>query len=225
MQRLCRLQLAVAVAMLVSTGARAFDQSPQVGPPFETDIRKFEEADAQQAPAEGGIVFVGSSSIVRWSTLKEDFPGIPVINRGFGGSAISDSVRYARRIVTKYKPKMVVFFAGSNDLASGKKSDEVVADFRKFVAIVHEDLPKTKIVFLSITPAPSRQQLWPAMQEVNHTVQAICKKGPNLQFVDFWSQFLTKEGGPRPEIFVEDQLHMNPKGYAIWVAGLKSVVK
>jgi lysophospholipase L1-like esterase len=200
------------------------DRSLAGPPPFESDIKRFEARDRVQAPEPGGVVFVGSSSIVRWTTLKADFPGVNCINRGFGGSAISDSVRYARRVVTKYKPRMVVFFAGTNDLASGKSPKTVIEDFKKFSGIVRQDLPDTELVFISITPAPSRRALWPAMKEVNSAVAALCRNGNNMRYIDFFDQFLGPEGEPRPELFVGDQLHMNPKGYAIWVAGLKDIV-
>lgn len=198
--------------------------APRQTPPFETDIRRFEAADKKSMPQPGGVVFIGSSSIVGWRTLKKDFPGVNCINRGFGGSSISDSVRYARRVVTKYKPRMVVFFAGTNDLAAGKSVKTVVGDFKKFAGIIRHDLPDAQLVYISITPAPSRQDLWPAMRQVNAEVSALCREGKNMRFVDFFDHFIGPNGEPKPELFVKDRLHMNPKGYAIWAAGLRDIV-
>ncbi|CAN5674209.1 SGNH/GDSL hydrolase family protein [soil metagenome] len=184
--------------------------------PFEDEIVAFEKADKTTPPVKGGIVFVGSSSIRRWESLKRDFLGRNVINRGFGGSAVSDSVRNADRIVTPYAPKMIVFFAGTNDIAGGKSAEAVAADYRAFVEKVRAKLPKVPVVFLSITPAPSRQDKWPEFRKANAMIQAYSATDPNLFYVDVYDQMLTDKGGPRPELFVEDQLHMNIHGYAIW---------
>ena len=184
--------------------------------PFESDIERFEAQDRVNPPASGGVVFVGSSSIVRWSTLAEDFPGYNVINRGFGGSQISDSVRFAKRIVTPYKPGMVVFFAGTNDIASGKSAQTVFEDFQQFVSVVRSDVPTVPIVYISITPAPSRWAQLDTVKAANRLIKDYCRHHQNLRFVDLFRYYLTPQGGPRPELFVADQLHMNPAGYVIW---------
>lgn len=184
--------------------------------PFESDIERFEVQDRVQPPAPGGVVFVGSSSIVRWTTLAEDFPGYNVINRGFGGSQISDSIRFAKRIVTPYKPSMVVFFAGTNDIASGKSAQTVFEDFQQFVSVVRSDSATVPIVYISITPAPSRWKQLDAVKTANRLIKDYCRHHPNLRFVDLFRYYLTPQGGPRPELFVADQLHMNPDGYKFW---------
>lgn len=184
--------------------------------PFESDIEKFEAQDKVSPPAPGGVVFVGSSSIVRWTTLSEDFPEYNVINRGFGGSQTSDSVRFAKRIVTPYKPSMVVFFAGTNDIAAGKSAQTVFDDFQQFVDVVRSDLPDVPIVFISITPAPSRWDKLAIVKDANRLIKDYCRHHRNLRFVDLFKNYLSPSGGPRPELFVSDQLHMNPSGYVIW---------
>jgi lysophospholipase L1-like esterase len=196
----------------------------QTEAPFESDIRQFEAQDAKNPPVPGGIVFVGSSSIVRWTTLKEDFPNHNVINRGFGGSHISDSVRFADRIVTPYKPKMVVFFAGTNDLADGKSAEAVFDDYKQFVGKVRDKLPNTVIAFISITPAPSRWANLEKVKKANELIKNYSHHERKLLFVDVFRQMLDANGGPRPELFVEDQLHMNPKGYAIWIKAMSPIV-
>lgn len=190
------------------------------GPTFqaqwEADIQKFEAADRQSPPAKGGIVFVGSSSIVMWRTLKEDFPGYNVINRGFGGSQISDSLHFAERIVTPYEPKMVVLFAGTNDIANRRTADQVFADYQAFVAKVRAKLPDVRIAFIAITPAPSRWDKVEEMKKANQLVRDYTLTHDNLVYIDTFPAMLTPDGKPRPELFIEDQLHMNASGYAIW---------
>jgi len=192
--------------------------------PFEADIRKFEAEDAKNPPKPGGIVFVGSSSIVRWTTLKEDFPSYNVINRGFGGSQISDSVRFANRIVTPYKPKMVVFFAGTNDIASGKSATTVLDDYKQFVRRVRAKLPRAIIAYISISPAPSRWSKITEIKKANGLIQSYSKVERNLVFVNTYPQMVDANGGPRPELFVSDQLHLSPKGYAIWIKAVGPIL-
>lgn len=200
--------------------ASGFVLQAQQKPPFEDEIERFEAEDARVKPPLHPVVFVGSSSIQRWSTLSSDFPHTTSLNRGFGGSEISDSVRYAKRIVTKYQPKMIVFFAGTNDLESGKSVQTVFDDFRQFVKVVREDCPSTPIIYISITPAPSRWKNLDKVEEANRLIKDYCRSNAHLRYLDVFKSFLTKDGGPRPELFVSDQLHLKPAGYAIWVRAL-----
>jgi len=209
----------LTASLLLSSAIAAAQQ-----PPFEEDIRRFETEDAKNPPKKGGIVFVGSSSIRMWDSLSRDFPGHHVINRGFGGSQISDSVRNAHRIVTPYEPRMVVFFAGTNDLASGKSSTQVFADYRAFVAAVRSKLPNAKIAYLSITPAPSRWSNLHEVKRANALIRDYSHRQRGLLFVDMFDKFLTPAGGPRPELFIADQLHMNPRGYAIWAETVRPLL-
>ena len=179
-------------------------------------IDKFTQADAKNPPPHHAVVFVGSSSIVKWTSLQQDFPGVTVINRGFGGSELADSAFYAERIVTPYEPRVVVVYAGDNDLNARKTPEDVLASFKTFVAKVHGRLPDTRIVFIAMKPSPSRWKLREAFEKANAMIAAECAKNPRLRFVDVWHPMLDAKGQPRPELFVADMLHMNPAGYAIW---------
>jgi lysophospholipase L1-like esterase len=183
---------------------------------WEPDIRAFEEADRVALPAPGGIVFVGSSSIRLWETLQQDFPGLPVINRAFGGSKIHEVAAFADRVVLPYRPRLIVFYAGTNDLNDGLRVERVFADYQRFVRLVHAALPDTRIAFISVAPNPARWHLRRAMQRLNRKVASYSRTDPRLDFIDVWSAMLGSEGRPRPDIYVEDRLHMNEKGYAIW---------
>lgn len=183
---------------------------------WATAIDAFTKADAAHPPARDAVVFVGSSSIVKWNTLAQDFPGVPVIKRGFGGSELSDSAYYADRIVIPYHPRVVVLYAGENDLQNGKTPDAVFAAFAEFCAKVHRALPQTRIVYIGIKPSPSRWKLRDAMVRANTLISAACAKDKRLTFVDVFPRMLDAQGQPRPELFVKDMLHMNQAGYAIW---------
>lgn len=180
------------------------------------DMARFAAEDAAHPPPRGAVLFVGSSSIRLWKTLAGDFPGVPVINRGFGGSEIRDSTWYADRIVVPYKPRLIVLYAGDNDLASGRSPQQLHDDFLAFVRRVRRDLPSAPIVFVSCKPSPSRAQLLDAQREANALIRAEAAKQKRVAFVDVFAPMLDAGGRPRAELFIEDRLHMNAAGYAIW---------
>lgn len=182
---------------------------------WEPEITAFEASDKTNPPPKHAILFVGSSSIRMWKTLAKDFPDKQVINRGFGGSHIADSTALAERIIFPYEPKQIVFYAGDNDLAEGRTVDQVVADYEAFVKKVREKLPDTTIAYISIKPSLLRWSLKDKMESANAKIAAI--KGDKLKFIDVYHAMLGEDGQPLPDIFVGDRLHMNAKGYEIWV--------
>ncbi len=137
-------------------------------------IDKFTEADKTNPPVRNGIVFVGSSSIVLWKSLEKDFPGLPVINRGFGGSELYDSVFYADRIVTPYQPRAVVVYAGGNDLNAGKTPEKVHADFKDLVAKIHAAVPRARIVYIGLAPNPARWKIKDKSEKANALIASAC---------------------------------------------------
>ena len=183
---------------------------------WQKDILAFAKKDAEKAPPENPIVFTGSSSIQKWKTLEEDFPGLPVMNRGFGGSEVFDSFTYAHLTVIKYKPRLVVMYAGGNDINAGKTPQRVFADFKAFVTKVHAALPGCRISYISNAPNPKRWSMIKQMRETSRLIEEFTKTDPRLQFINVYPHMLGADGLPKPDIFVEDKLHMNAKGYAIW---------
>lgn len=182
---------------------------------WEKAISEFEEQDKASPPPPGAVLFVGSSSIRLWN-LEKSFPQHATINRGFGGSEIADSAHFADRIVLKHEPKTIVFYAGDNDISRGKSPEEVSRDFRSFVKIIHEKLPKTKIVYIGIKPSIARWKLADTMRQANKLIKAQCEQDERLVFVDVFPPMLNDEGRPRPELFLKDGLHLNLKGYELW---------
>ena len=183
---------------------------------WKEEIDQLTTHDAAHPPAPGGIVFVGSSSIRLWTTLAADFPGLPTLNRGFGGSELADSVFYEDRLVLAYRPRTVVLFAGTNDIWAGKTPEAVHADFIAFQDKLRAALPKTKLIFLSLTLSPSRARVHDAMRAANRLIAAECARDPLCTFVDINTPMSAPHGVPPPELFRDDQLHLNAKGYAIW---------
>lgn len=182
---------------------------------WENDMQRFAAEDARSPPPRGGVVFTGSSSIRLWDTLAQDFPGVPVINRGFGGSELRDSTWYADRTIVRYAPRQVLIYAGDNDLNSGRSPQQLQADFIAFVERVRRDLPKAKIAYISTKPSPSRAQLLPVQREANALIQAEARR-LGVDYIDVFTPMLDASGQPNGALFVEDRLHMNAAGYDIW---------
>ena len=204
-----------SVLVLASMAISQETPKPPDADRWEAAIQAFEVQDQQSPPASAANVFVGSSSIRLWK-LDASFPKHACVNRGFGGSQLGDSVKYAERIVIAYKPRVVVVYAGDNDLNAGQTAEAVFANYRVFRDKVQTALPETKIVFVAIKPSPSRWKLREKALDANRLIRDEIAKGKKQIFVDVWMPMLGDDGMPRPELFLKDQLHMNDAGYAIW---------
>lgn len=216
-------RILLAVALLLTPAVPSAVAAPET---WAKDIDALTAQDATQAPAPGGVVFVGSSSIRLWKTLAQDFPGIPTLNRGFGGSELADSVFYEDRLVLPYQPRLVVLFAGTNDLWRGEKMPEgVLADFQAFRTKLHAALPKARLIYIAITLAPSRARIHEQMRATNRLIAADCNTDPRCTFVDINPSMSPPGGTPPADLFVEDQLHLNASGYAIWARVLAPYLK
>jgi len=206
----------ISILLFVFICVNAFAQNTR--PAFWNDIQQFRKLDSVQPPADNAILFVGSSSFTRWTDVQNYFPGYTIINRGFGGSTLADVLRYEEDIIFKYNPKQIVIYCGENDIAS---SDTVTAAtvFNRFKTLFTEIravYPKVAIAYISMKPSPSRWNLKDKFMTGNNLIENYLKKQKNARFINVWKKMLDSNGKPRTELFVEDNLHMNAKGYAIW---------
>ena len=191
---------------------------------WEKSIAAFEQADREHPPQKGDIVFTGSSTIARWKTLPNYFPGFRVVNRGFGGSQMEDSLYFAERILVAHEPAAVVIFAGSNDINAGKSPDSVVENFKAFVVKVRAALPKTQISYIEITSSPSRWSQRDKVIEANKQIRAFCEATPGVKFIAVREKLLGTNGEPRTELFESDKLHPNADGYKILADAIRPVL-
>lgn len=192
---------------------------------WQAAIDAFAAEDRAHAPEPGGVLFVGSSSIRLWTSLQAQFKDVPVVQRGFGGSRLLDCTEHVKELVVPYRPRLVVLYAGDNDLAEGRSPQDVVASLRTFVDGVRSALPDTRIAYMSIKPSPLRAALMPRVREANELARAYLAGDPQLAYVDVFTAMLDPQGQPRRELFQPDALHLNAQGYALWQAALSSVVK
>ncbi|MFA6029137.1 MAG: SGNH/GDSL hydrolase family protein [Elusimicrobiota bacterium] len=206
-----RLPLIAALALVLAAAAPAPAPSP-----FEPEIAAMEAADKAHPPEKGAVMFLGSSSIRLWTTLAEDFKGVPVVNRGFGGSQVADSTRFAERIVIPYRPSRIVFYAGDNDIASGRTPAQVLSDFKALVKKLRKALPGIRIAFVAIKPCPARWSFLAQVQEANALVAAYAKTAKGLEYFDVFTPMLGADGQPLPGLYAADGLHLSPEGYRLW---------
>lgn len=214
----------VAWLLMLAASAVAYARPP-APQTWQQDIGALVRDDNVRPPPQHGVLFVGSSSIRFWTpTLARDFPGVPVIDRGFGGSAIADTTYYADRIVIPYHPRVIVMYAGDNDIAEGDTPQQVRDEFVAFVARVRQALPDVAIAYISIKPSPARWALWPRMREANNLIEQWCRTQRRVTFVDVSGRMLGADGTPRRSLFRSDGLHMTPTGYAIWIEALRPLL-
>lgn len=210
------LALGFTLALLLPGFTRAADTNQPHHLQYEPAIRAFEAADRTNPPPHDAVLFIGSSSIRKWTNAAAQIPEHHIINRGFGGSHLSDSVAFADRIVVPYRPSVIVLYAGDNDIAAGKSPDEVLADFKTFVAKIHAALPAARIAFLAIKPSPSRRKFFEQIKAANRLIREFIAADGKLVYVDVLTPMLGADGQPRAELFVSDRLHLNDDGYKLW---------
>lgn len=187
-------------------------------PAYWDDIQAFRKQDSIQPPPQHAILFVGSSSFTKWTDVQNYFPGYTIINRGFGGSSLPDVIRYANDIIFAYEPKQIVIYCGENDLAASDtvSGETVYHRFEKLFELIRGKMPLVPVIFISLKPSPSRWQLRQKMMMANDEIRKFLSKRKNALFIDVYHKMLGPDGLPIGSIFIEDKLHMNAKGYAIW---------
>lgn len=214
--------LAVIVAATAGVTGPAFGDEETKSPSlkWEEAIQAFEKQAAETPIAPGGVLFVGSSSIRMWD-LPKWFPGMPTVNRGFGGSEIADSIYYFDRIVTPCQPAAIVFYAGDNDIARGKLAEQVFEDYKAFAAKVHEALPDSTLFFIAIKPSIARRNLYGEMKKANDLIKTYAETQEKEHFIDIGPPMIDDKGNAKKDLLLEDGLHMTDGGYQIWTDMVK----
>jgi lysophospholipase L1-like esterase len=182
---------------------------------WEEKVAAFEKADRESPPPKGAALFVGSSTIVRWTSLAADFPGTVVLNRGFGGNEIKDCIYYAPRMIFPYDPKKIFLRAGGNDINAGWPAEDVFEDYKKFVATVRGKFPGIPVVYIGLSPSIKRWEQVAEGNKLNDLIAAYCRKNQGLTYIDCKTLSLDAAGQPRPELFVADKLHFSAEGYKL----------
>ena len=183
---------------------------------FRDEINEFKRLDKKNFPEKGKILFTGSSSIRFWDSLEEDMKPLEVLNRGFGGAQISHVIYHFEEIIKPYEPKAIVFFCGTNDLTALKTPKETMSDFKKFLSLVRNEFGNIKVYVIGIKPSVDRLYLDKEERIFNSSIKLLASQDAYLEYIDVWDSMLGEDGSRMPELFIEDGLHMNKKGYEVW---------
>lgn len=223
---MCTMKAVVcSIVMVLVSGFSSAKADDAAFVKWEKDIAAIEAKIKSGESVPGSIVFVGSSSIRMWK-LNDSFPDLKTCNHGFGGSQLADSVHFFERIVAPVKPSIIVVYAGDNDIAQKKSPETVAADFAQFCTKVKEQLPDCrKVIYLSIKPSVKRWALADTIKSANKLIETQCEKNEKLQYLDVWTPMLGGNGQPRPELLLNDGLHMTADGYKIWNDALEPLLR
>ncbi|MFK8008504.1 MAG: GDSL-type esterase/lipase family protein [Saprospiraceae bacterium] len=192
---------------------------------FQNEIDNFIEQDKKNSFPKKEVMMTGSSSIRFWTTMDKDFPKFSVLNRGFGGATIPEVLHFAGKYIFQHEPQIIVFYCGENDISEGASPETVFASFKTFVKIIETRLPETKLIYISMKPSIARWNLWPEYQAGEKLIKEFVNKNPKIEYMDSSISMLEKNGEVRKDIFVEDGLHMNAKGYEGWTEQLKPILE
>lgn len=220
-------RITVAALIVLHAAAAAQEAKPPAKPtsaaaasakPFakwEKEIAAMEAGDRKSPPPTGGIVFIGSSTVRMWKSLDTDYPGQPVINRGFGGSQIVDATHYLPRIVFPLQPRVIFLRSGTNDIHAGKSPGKVFSDYKDFVAAIHARLPDTEIIFIGLAPTIARITEIEKNNQLGALVRDYSASNAKLKYIDCATLTLGPDGQPRAELFLPDKLHFSAAGYRL----------
>lgn len=218
------LTLLTAWALLhASAGAQPAVPSPDPLR-FEKDIAAFEAEDRTTPPPAGAVLFVGSSSIRYWDVAAA-FPAFKTIRRGYGGSHVTDTLYFADRVVFRYAPSLIVFYAGDADVAAGKGARQIAEDTGQLVARIHERLPSTPVVVIGTKPSPLHWAHMETIREANRIVRTWLATDTMAAYADVEAALLDERGQPRPDFYTENRLNLNERGYAAWTAAVRPVIE
>lgn len=205
----------IAIALLfLSSLATAQEKKPA----YWDDIQKFKQQDSVAMPPANQILFIGSSSFTKWTDVQDYFPNHKIVNRAFGGSTLKDVIYWADDVIFKYQPKQIVIYCGENDLAydSTLYPAQAAERFYQLFTLIRSKYPKIRVIYISMKPSPARRNLMPKYNVANVMIKNFLARKRKTKFIDVYHRMLKSDGTPMEDIFTEDKLHMNAKGYAIW---------
>jgi lysophospholipase L1-like esterase len=188
-------------------------------------LNAFAKEDAENPSQSGGIIFAGSSIFDQWSNLKSQMAPLPVLNRAISGTKTYQQLANIDQLVLKYRPKIIVYYCGSNDVSEGSTAAAIIENFKKFVDRVAAELPDTKIVFASINRAPQKKALWNIVDEANSGIKSYAEKNSRVVYVELNAALFDEKGEPRLELYQNDRLHFKAPAYEEFTRIIKPVLQ
>lgn len=206
---------------LVATAVQAQDKIP-----FWKEVQALKQQDSLKFPAANQVLLIGSSSFTLWKDVQEYFPQHKILNRAFGGSTLVDLIRFRYDVIYPYQPKQIVIYCGENDFAaSDTVTVEIVMErFKTLYNLIRAKYASVPLLYVSMKPSPSRVHLLTKYKEANQQIEKFLKTDKKAAFADVYQPMLKTDGTVMDDIFKEDNLHMNAKGYAIWKKVLEKLL-
>lgn len=218
--------LALAPLLAAHAGAQAAAPAIAANRPigYAQDIRGFLERDKTDPPPRDAILFIGSSIFRQWTNVREHMAPLPVFNRAFGGSRTWEVLHYMDQIVLPYRPRIVVYYTGSNDVNAGESAPDIVSRITAFVERTHTALPETRVYFVAINKSPDKRDRWNVVDAVNNELRAMATRTPHLKYIDLNPVLFDAKGEPKTELYRPDGLHFHPPAYDLFAGIIKPVL-
>lgn len=221
---LCFLLLVTSSLPAVDTVDYPYDFDPDPVR-FADQVAAFQRTDEATPPPKGAIVCTGSSSMRMWHPrIRDDLAGLTLLPRGFGGSHYSDVIHYVEKLILKYEPRALLIYEGDNDANHGKSPQRVFHDFKYLTKLCRTRLPELRFYVIGAKPSVARWAIAGKMQSANAMIEDYCQANQGFTYIDVWPALLDDDGQPRPELLVEDMLHLNEAGYDRWAGAIAPIV-
>ncbi len=218
-----KFSLLFFIILIFATNIAFAQYNPEIK--WGASIVKYEKKDSVSMPESGGILMLGSSSFTIWQDVGDYFPGKNMVNRGFGGSQMSDVLFFKERLILPYHPRQVILYEGENDIAAGEKPDSIFAELLQLVEWTREQIPGIQISLVSMKPSPKRWELKETMLVMNQKLMQFAANNEDIDFINIWDPLLEPNGVPVNENYRKDFLHLDAKGYEIWQKAMAPYLK
>ncbi len=214
------LLVGIFLILLLATKSKAQDLSR-----FDDEVSMIAMRDFQKDDQKQLVLFTGSSSVRLWTNLQSEFNNVQILNTGFGGSTMEELLHYSDILIFKYSPDKIFIYEGDNDIVLGHSTDRILKATETLLAKIQFKLPKTQVYLIAAKPSVARWEYRALYLELNHSYQQLSKCQRVFKYIDIWKPMLGDDGNPMPDIFIDDNLHMNSKGYSIWAEKMQKYLK
>ena len=168
---------------------------------------------AVRAQEPGGIVFVGSSIFHRWTALTAQMAPLPVSNVSLDGGMTYEMLGLLGSRVLPLKPRVVAYYAGSNDVDLDEPANAVVGRVVQFIDRLEAALPRTHVVYVSVIRSPDHADRWKVIDQINQQIQKYATTHLLVHFVDVNPLLVDAAGKPRFDLYMPDERHLRPAAY------------
>ena len=178
------------------------------------------------------IVFYGPSYFTRWSTKYGNTPlrevllgksGAPCcLNRGFGSSCSEHQLYYYPRMVRPLEPRALVYSSYGNGGAFGYTPEEIWELAQRVIVYTMTDFPNARIYLCGTNPSRDEtdEKRRMAMQ-YDEWLRKFAEEHENCFFISTRGC----EALNRKDIFIQDGVHYNPEGYALYADFFREALK